>query len=280
MSEEFNKKIKIHLYPLHTTIMTIAQLLQYLEAEVPLDYQDDWDNSGLQVGDTDQPLKGILIALDTTEAVIMEAIEKGCNLILTHHPLLFHATKCISKQDYVHRCVMMAIKHDIVLYATHTNLDNHPEGINGYWGKKMGLQETRTLLCRPNTPSVGAGIIGMTPKPLTLQEIIERMKTFQPIQAYATSKELHQTYKCIAFGGGSCGFLIREAAKQGAEVFITGEAKYNDYYDAQDLLTLVTVGHFESEEHSKEILYSLVSKKRGNFVIHRATACANPITYF
>lgn len=266
--------------PRRLPMTTIAQFLQHFEAEIPLHYQEEWDNSGLQVGDTRQPLQGILVGIDTTEALIEEAREKGCNLIITHHPLLFHATKCISTKDYVQRCIMLAIKHDLVLYAAHTNLDNHPQGINGYWAQQMGLRDARPLQPFPSDPQVGGGVIGRLSEPLTLQEIIARMTSFQPIEAYSASHELQESYQCIAFGGGSCASMMRTAAEQGAELFITGEARYNDYYDAQDLLTLVTIGHFESEEHSKEILYNIVSKKRGNFVTHRAEACANPITYF
>lgn len=106
--------------------MKIKEIIDFLELEYPLSWQYEWDNSGLQVGDPEQYLTGILVAIDTTEEVLKEALNKGCNLMVTHHPLLFRGLKKITKRTYVERCVAFALKHDIVLYTLHTNLDNAP----------------------------------------------------------------------------------------------------------------------------------------------------------
>lgn len=363
--------------------MKIKEIIEYLETKYPLSWQEDWDNSGLQLGNVDQDLSGILVAIDTTEDVIQEALEKGCNLVVTHHPLLFHPLKRISTQTYVERCVSLVLKHDLVLYAIHTNLDNSPEGVNGYWAERMGLRNVKALdplkgqyfkiityvpldavdsirkallnhgigkqglydgtsfsvqgegrfrplsgasphvgevekwhvekeemvsvLCAKedlkkalttlrtthpyeepaidvipilnSNPNLGAGVIGDLPEPIEVHELFEMMKSWQPIDSIAHSKILKERVQRIAYGGGACRDYMKEATKQGADIYITGEAKYNDFYDAQDCITLVTIGHYESELHTEEILIKALSQKNGTFALHRASSSQNPITY-
>lgn len=262
--------------------MKIREVLDYLEAQVPLTQQEDWDNSGVQVGDTSQELKGILIAIDTTVEIVEEAIQHGCNLIVTHHPLLFRATKQITPEYYIFRALMLAIKHDIVIYASHTSLDNDDYGVNQYWAKKMGLRDAQPLLPTPgfeHNPLIGAGVIGNLEQPMSLYEVLDKMKQFQPITQVSHSKVLKEPIQCIAYCGGSGSFLMQSAMQAGAELFITGEAKYNDFYDAQDLLTLMTIGHFESEELTKDLLHNVLSEKCVNFAVRKATRCENPVKY-
>lgn len=259
--------------------MKIQELLDYLEARVPLRQQEDFDNSGVQCGDTSLELSGVLIAIDITEAVIDEAIEKGCNLIVAHHPALFRATKTITPSYYIHRCVMKAIKYDIVLYAAHTSLDNDDDGVNVYWARQMGLSDIEILEPHPDNPLVGGGVIGNLPQPVTITELLALMKRFQPITHVTHSKVLREKVQRIAYCGGSGNFMLRRAARSGADIFITGEAKYNDFYDAQELVTLMTIGHFESELLTKEILMDIMSEKRGNFAVYNATTCVNPVHY-
>lgn len=259
--------------------MKIRELLDYLEERVPLDQQEDFDNSGIQCGDTSQEISGVLVAIDTTEAVIDEAIKMGCNLIVTHHPALFRATKSITPDYYINKCLMKAIKHDIVVYASHTSLDNDDEGVNVYWAHQMGLTDIQILEPQHNNPEIGGGVIGNLPHPVTIEELISLMKRFQPITHVAHSQVLKERVQRIAYCGGSGNFLMKKAAQSGADVFITGEAKYNDYYDAEGLVTLMTIGHFESELLTKDILISIMSEKRGNFAIYNAKTCANPVHY-
>ena len=112
--------------------MTIQTIIAQIEKRLPLRLQESWDNSGLQVGQTDIECSGVLTTLDITESVIEEAIALGCNLIVAHHPILFKGLKRISYSSYVERCVIMAIKHDITIYAAHTNADSAYMGLN-YW---------------------------------------------------------------------------------------------------------------------------------------------------
>lgn len=259
--------------------MKIKELLDFIETRVPLSQQEDYDNSGVQCGDVSNEITGVLVAIDTTEAVIDEAINKGCNLIVTHHPSLFRAIKRVTPEYYINRCIIKAIRHDIVIYSAHTSLDNDDEGVNVYWARQMGLRDIEILEPLSDAPMIGAGVIGNLPEPCTIEELLSKMKVFQPITHVAHSKVLKEQVRRIAYCGGSGNFLLKTAAQAGADIFITGEAKYNDFYDAEELVTLMTIGHFESELLTKEILISIMSEKKGNFAIYNATTCVNPVHY-
>lgn len=259
--------------------MQIKELLGYLEERVSLAQQEDYDNSGVQCGDITQKLRSVLVAIDTTEAVVDEAIEKGCNLIVTHHPALFRGVKSITPDYYINRALIKAIKHDIVIYASHTALDNDYEGVNIFWAQKMKLQNIKILAPIDGNPKVGAGVIGDLMRPISITELIEQMKAFQPIVQVALSKPVTEMVRRVAYCGGSGNFLMKRATQEGADIFITGEAKYNDYYDAEGVITLMTIGHYESELLTKELLKEIMSEKKGNFAIYSAESCANPVHY-
>ncbi|NBX27725.1 MAG: Nif3-like dinuclear metal center hexameric protein, partial [Chitinophagia bacterium] len=121
---------------------TVKTMTQAIEQMAPLAWQESYDNSGLQVGDPHMDVKGVLLCLDITEAIIEEAIAKNCNLIIAHHPLLFSGLKSITGSTYVERIVMKALQHNIALYAAHTNLDNWKQGVNAKIAEKLGLQQT------------------------------------------------------------------------------------------------------------------------------------------
>ena len=125
--------------------MKIKEIVSALERFAPLPLQDGFDNAGLQIGLTDAETTGALLCLDVTEAVLDEAIASGCNLIISHHPLIFKGYKSITGKDYVERCILKAIKNDIVIYSAHTNLDNAPGGVNFKIAEKIGLKNVRIL---------------------------------------------------------------------------------------------------------------------------------------
>jgi dinuclear metal center YbgI/SA1388 family protein len=125
--------------------MKLAVLIKHLETYAPLNYQEDYDNSGLLTGDPDQEVTAALVALDCTELIVDEAIAKGCNLIITHHPVVFKGLKKFTGKNYVERVVIKAIKNNIALYAIHTNLDSVHNGVNGVICKRLGLQHPTIL---------------------------------------------------------------------------------------------------------------------------------------
>ena len=130
--------------------MKIKEVLNALEMFAPLPLQDGFDNAGLQVGLTDAEVAGALLCLDVTEAVIDEAVALGYNLVISHHPLIFKGFKSITGRDYVERCVMKAIRNDIVVFSMHTNLDNAQQGVNYKMAEKIGLKNVRILEPKEN----------------------------------------------------------------------------------------------------------------------------------
>ena len=125
--------------------MLVKNVIGIIEACAPPVYQESYDNCGLQVGNPESEVAGVLLTLDVTEGVVDEAIERGCNMIVAHHPVLFTGLKQISGRNYVERIVMKAIKNDVSIYAAHTNLDNVYAGVNAKIGEKLGLVNTRIL---------------------------------------------------------------------------------------------------------------------------------------
>jgi dinuclear metal center YbgI/SA1388 family protein len=270
--------------------MKISQITGILEEYAPLCLQEDFDNSGLQVGDISGELQGILLCLDVTEAVLDEAIQLGCNLIISHHPLLFKPIKSLTGRSYIERCVIKACKNNLVIYASHTNMDNAYGGVNYHLAGKIGLQNVRALspkadhrtseACSTGQWSgAGSGIIGELPFPEDEASFLQKLKiTFNP-EKIQHSSLTGKMIRRVAMCGGSGAFLIPEAIAREADIFVTGEAKYNDYFDVENRILLAVIGHYESEIATKELFYDVITKKITNFAVHFSKVNANPVNY-
>lgn len=129
----------------------IHEVTALLEQLAPLRYQESYDNAGLQTGDANAEVTGVLVTLDCTEAVLEEAIENGCNLVVAHHPVIFKGLKQLTGRSYVERTIIKAIQNNIAIYASHTNLDNVLNGVNTKIADKLGLQQQRIMVNKPNT---------------------------------------------------------------------------------------------------------------------------------
>lgn len=365
------------------TMLKIKDILAAIEQYAPLPLQDDFDNAGLQVGDTSQPATGALLTLDVTEAVIDEALAEGCNLIIAHHPLAFRAFKSLTGSTYIERCMMKACKYDLVVYAAHTNLDNAVGGVNYRLAELIGLENVRilspakdmlmqlvtfvpeacaemmrttlfnagaghiggydacsfnlagegtfragegarpfagrigelhterevrieTILPRYRQAAVtrallsvhpyeepvfdfyplanswtqaGAGIVGELPESEDERDFLLRMKTLFQVDCIRHSEFTGRPIREVAVCGGSGAFLAKEAIAYGADVFLTGEAKYNDFYDVDGRILLATIGHYESEICTKHIFYDIISKKFPTFAVHFSNVNSNPVKY-
>ncbi|MEO5783357.1 MAG: Nif3-like dinuclear metal center hexameric protein [Ginsengibacter sp.] len=130
--------------------MIIGEIIQHLETFAPVHFQESYDNAGLIVGESIAECTGIITCLDTTEAVIDEAISKNCNLIVSHHPIIFRGLKKLNGKNYVERTIIKAIKNDIAIYAIHTNLDNVKKGVNKKIAEKIGLKNLEILQPKEN----------------------------------------------------------------------------------------------------------------------------------
>jgi len=363
--------------------MKISQIIEILEDFAPLVLQESFDNSGLQIGDISQKARGILLCLDVTEEIVEEALRLDCNLIISHHPLLFKPLKRLAGKTYIERCVIKACKNDLVIYAAHTNLDNAFGGLNFYIAEKLGLQNLRILdakkdgllkfvtfvpeahaetvrnaltgagagytgnydSCSFNVPGMGmfrageeahpfvgnlhelhtepeirietiipvhkksavlrallavhpyeepaydfyplanewdragSGVVGELPHPEDETAFLQRLKTVFKLESLKHSPLTGKEIREVALCGGSGAFLIPDAIAYGADVFITGEAKYNDYFDVENRILLAVIGHYESEIVTKELFYDIITKKITNFAVHFSTTNTNPVNY-
>ena len=364
--------------------MKIMNITDFLEQIAPLGLQESYDNSGLLIGSREREIRKALITLDITPAVMEEAMQSGCDLIISHHPLIFKGLKRINGGNMVEDLVVSAIKNDICIYAIHTNLDNVSNGVNGALGKKIGLKNTRVLSskggelnklvvfcpqshaekvrknmldagaghignyshCSFNmeglgsfkageganpyvgeidkihfenevrietivpkwiiskvinamlevhpyeevaydiyplnnkNENVGSGIIGTLEKETDVEEFLIKLKEI--LQAsYIRHGPFHsgRKVKMVALCGGSGSFLIEDAFRQGADLFITGDLKYHNFFEYQNKMTLVDAGHYETEQFTKELLFDLLTKKFPNFALQISSMNTNPVSF-
>ncbi|MBE8712919.1 Nif3-like dinuclear metal center hexameric protein [Sphingobacterium hungaricum] len=364
--------------------MKIKELTQYLESIAPLAYQESYDNSGLLVGDPNDEIQKALISLDCTEAVVDEAIAKGCDLIISHHPIVFKGLKKFNNKNYVERTVIKAIKNNIALYAIHTNLDNVFGGVNSKIAEKLGLINTAILSPKKNQlkklvvyvprasveevrealfeagagsigdydecsfnsagygtfrplaganptigqigeqerveetkievvysgirereillamfaahpyeevsyqivtlensiASIGAGIIGNLATPLSPTDFLAYIKDGLKLNCIRHTKLIDTKIERVAICGGAGGFLLADAKRSGADVFITADYKYHEFFDAEDELIIADIGHFESEQFTQELLLDIIQKKFATFAVLLTEIDTNPIKYY
>ena len=259
--------------------MKAKQVFDALEQYAPLPLQDGFDNAGLQIGLTgEQEVTGALLCLDVTEAVIDEAERMGCNLIVAHHPLLFHGLKSITGKSYVERCVIKAIQKGIGIYAAHTNLDNAEGGVNYRIAEKIGLENLSFLDAKPGL-SAGAGVMGELPTAEDESHFLERIKELFGIQCLRHNALCGRMIRRVALCGGAGGFLLSNAIVQGADAFLTGEMRYHDYFGHEGELLIAEMGHYESEQYTVDIFAELLAQHFPELKIVKTSHNTNPINY-
>ena len=259
--------------------MKAKQVFDALEQYAPLPLQDSYDNAGLQIGLTaEQEVAGALLCLDVTEAVIEEAERMGCNLIVAHHPLLFRGLKSITGQSYVERCVIKAIQKGIGIYAAHTNLDNAEGGVNYRIAEMIGLKNLSFLDEKPGL-SAGAGVIGELSTEEDEKKFLERVKALFGIRCVRHNQLTGRKIRRVALCGGAGGFLLSNAIAQGADVFLTGEMRYHDYFGHEGELLIAEMGHYESEQYTIDIFAEVLNHHFPELKIVKTTLNTNPINY-
>lgn len=363
--------------------MKLQEITDCLEAYAPLALQESYDNAGLICGSKDMNITAALICLDSTEAVIDEAIERGCNLVIAHHPIVFSGLKKFNGKNYVERVIIKAIRNNIAIYAAHTNLDNVHNGVNAKIAGKLGLinctvlapqknllkklvtfcpeakaEEVRTALfnagagkisnydeCSFNTTGtgtfragagsdpfvgeigkqhqekevrietiypqhvegqvlkalfnahpyeevaydliplsnthnrIGAGLIGELPEEIDEMDFLKRLKTVMKADSVRYTALRDKKVKKIAICGGSGSFLLGDATKSGADVFVTADFKYHQFFDAENRIIIADIGHYESEQFTVELFYEILKKKFSTFAVLISTINTNPIKY-
>jgi dinuclear metal center YbgI/SA1388 family protein len=335
--------------------MKISHVANVLEAWAPPSLAESYDNVGLIVGDPQAEATGVLINLDVTEALIDEALEKGINMIVTHHPIWFGPRKKLNGEDYVSRIIIKAIKNDIALYACHTNLDNVQSGVNEMIGRKLGAGNMRMLRTKSdlllklvayghreimheltesvmqaggtdirvqyesgearletilpayakgnvinalkkhhksgapvyhvvpvqgNMAEVGSGMIGTLAEPMAKVDFMTMVKNTFDCGGIRYADSPVTSIQKVAWCGGAGSFLISAARRAGADAFITGDITYHKYFDNEDDILLMDIGHYESEQFTSELIYNYMSKTFVNFAVRLSTLKTNPVKYF
>ena len=262
--------------------MKIKDVTDRIESFAPLSLQESYDNAGLIVGRYDDTLQGgVLLAVDVTDEVIDEAIERGCKMIVTHHPIVFHPLKRFNSASLVERCVERAIKHDIALYACHTNLDSARHGMSWRLGQLLGVENMQVL--ESTEEGVGFGSVGELAEPMKTEEFFARLKSVLGCGAVRHSAVVTSSVKRVAICTGAGGSMIGAAAASGCDVYVTADVKYNDYYTPDGRFILCDVGHFESEYCAIDLLFDILadlSKIFSNFALHKSANSKNPMNYY
>ena len=258
--------------------MKVRDIINVIEEFAPLSIQESWDNSGLCVGSPDAPATSVLLGLDCTEELVDEAIACGADVIITHHPLIFSGLKKITPEDQVGAAVIKAIKAGISIYAAHTSADKVIAGVSGAMAAKLGLVNVSIL--DEDGDGTGLGVVGDLQQPLSAQEAVALVKDRFSLKAMRTSRPLEGQITRVAMCGGSGGSLIKAAMASGAQLYISGDISYHNFFTREGFM-IMDIGHYESEIEIVEILFSLLRKNFPTFAVRiTQNIYSNPIFYF
>ncbi|MGN0236061.1 MAG: Nif3-like dinuclear metal center hexameric protein [Paludibacteraceae bacterium] len=257
--------------------MLLQEIIHIIESVAPLSYQEAWDNSGLQVGDPRADIRAALLTIDITESVVSEAVSLGCNLIISHHPLLFRGVKHICGTTPQERCIIQAIRHDIAIYSSHTSMDAYLRGVSGRMAEQLGITDYRILSIGDAgvSPAVrevrssgrtmgsepiphGLGVIGQLPEPMPYDEFLRMVKARFDAPYLRYTRALSPEVQTIALCGGAGAEFADEAIAQGADVFITADVKYHEMQAADGRIALVDMDHWVSEHFTRNIFQDLL----------------------
>jgi len=250
--------------------MKIQEVVDALERFAPLPLQEDYDNAGLQLGLTDaQEVSGALLCLDVTETVVDEALAMGCNLIVSHHPLIFRPLKHITNENYVQRTVAKAIRNNVAVVSMHTNLDNAELGVNHKIAEKMKLQDI-----------AGGGLTyGRFETPMSADDFFAMLKRAFGVQCIMANQPLQRPISKVAICGGAGSFYLDEAMENGADAFVTGEMHYHEYFGHEQEIQIAVIGHYQSEQFTSEIFKEIIEKDCPGVKCFITKTNTNPIVY-
>ena len=268
----------------------IYQVVDALEHYAPLPLQEGYDNAGLQVGLTETvEVSGALLCLDVTEAVVDEAIRKGCNLIVSHHPLIFRKLARISDENYVQRTVRKAIKNDIAIVSMHTNMDAAKGGVNFKIAEKLGLRNLRFFGGEKEIDGVkgGEGVIGeitdetdaLHADGIAADDLVLMLRERFQAECVQCNQLLRRPIRKVALCGGAGSFLLDAAIAAGADAFITGEMHYHEFFGHEQEIQICVIGHYQSEQFTSEIFRSIITEKCPGVKCEISEINTNPIIY-
>lgn len=254
----------------------IKEVVDALERFAPLPLQEDYDNAGLQVGLTETEVSGALLCLDVTEKIVDEAVAYGCNLIVSHHPLIFRKLAHITDADHVQRTVTKAIKNDITIVSMHTNLDNAAGGVNFKIAEKIGLSDVRFL---EKGAASGSGVIGTLADPMPPAEFMTMLKRTFDVESIQANQLLKRKISRVALCGGAGAFLLERAIGNGADAFVTGEMHYHEFFGHEQEIQITVIGHYQSEQFTNEVFKEIIENECPGVKCFLTKTNTNPIIY-
>ena len=277
--------------------MKIREVLTALERFAPLPLQEDYDNAGLQVGLTETEVSGALLCLDVTEAIVAEAVRKGCNLIVSHHPLIFHKLRRLTDEDYVQRTVREAIRHDIAIVSMHTNIDAAQGGVNFKIAQKLGLQHLHFLGKQQQVKVAsiqsdksseaaceeivhgGEGVIGQLSQACAADDFVLQLRQSFGVECVQCNQLLRRPICRVAVCGGAGSFLLSDAIAAGADAFVTGEMSYHEYFGHEQEIQICVLGHYQSEQYTIELFHEVIESRCPGVRCELTDINTNPIIY-
>ena len=233
--------------------MKVKDIISVIEEFAPLSVQESWDNSGLCVGSPDDDVTSVLLGLDCTPALVDEAVAFGADMIVTHHPLIFKGVRKISPEDQTGEAIIKAIRAGISIYAAHTSADKVLAGVSGAMAERLGLKNVRIL--DEDGDGTGLGTVGEFEVPMTSEEAVAFVKERFGLKVLKASKPVDGKIERVAMCGGSGGSLIGEAMKSGAQLYISGDISYHNFFTGPHFM-IMDIGHYESEIEIVDILFS------------------------
>jgi dinuclear metal center YbgI/SA1388 family protein len=334
--------------------MKVKDICRALEQWAPPSLAESYDNVGLLVGLPDMAVTGVLVTLDVTEAVLAEAVAKGCNMVVAHHPVWFMPRKRLNGEDFVSRIIMAAVKQDIALYAIHTNLDNVRTGVNAEIGSRLGVTDMRVLSPKRDllqkviaygaswemqnaadamyragavqlksqesggstrleaiVPAyaksavlaalqqnfsqhtveshsvatlephleVGSGMIGRLERPMRKGEFLEMVKAAFGCGGIRYADAPLELVQTVAWCGGAGSFLIPAALRAGAQALVTADITYHKFFEQEDKMLLLDIGHYESEQFTSHLILKYLSENFASFAVRFSEVITNPVKY-
>ncbi len=260
--------------------MTVGDITAALERFAPLGIQEQWDNSGLLIGSPSDEVHAVLVGFDCTPELIAEAVQRGCDMVVTHHPLIFRGIKRINAQDPVGAAVMQAVRHGVAVYAAHTTADKVLEGVSGAMARRLALENVEILVPEADE-SVGLGCIGDLPRPMTGTEALQYVKERFGLRVIRSSEPLETPIRRVALLGGSGGSEAELARSKGAQLYITADVSYHQFFTPEGFM-IMDIGHFESEVEIVDILLAEIRKNFPTFASYKSAVLdrSNPVHYF
>ena len=258
--------------------MILQDIIHIIESVAPLSYQEQWDNSGLQVGNRNADITAALLTVDVTESVVLEAIEQHCNLIVSHHPLLFHGLRHLTGETPQERCAELAIRHGIAIYSSHTSMDSYIHGVSGRMAERIGISQYAILSPSADDPHIGLGVIGTLDTPMEVDDFVKHV--YRAFHSHAMGIRYipprRQTIRTVALCGGAGAEFLDAAIAQGADMYITADCKYHEMQAAVGRIGLIELDHWVSEQFTRDIFQEILSPY---ITVHISREDHSPIQY-